>query len=158
MVHEMDATCSFALLLWRQALGTLTGIVGGDQLCAFNGDEIVCWKTIYTCYRRIGTIKFSYEDSTIIKEIDQMVKSWKQTFRVNMGLIANKVTLEFAIWKVRRPRNLVIPPAVEEEFVEETPQEGPSDLEIVKQVFEEEKKKMRIVSRKQQEKIKRWWE
>ena len=82
-----------------------------------------------------------------------MVKLWKQTFRVNIGLINNKVTIEYAIWKVRRSRNLVIPPAVEAEFVEKTPQEGPSDLEIAKQVFEEEKKKMRMVSRKQQEKI-----
>ena len=70
-----------------------------------------------------------------------MVKSWKQTFRVNLGLIASKVTPEYAIWKVRRSRNLVIPPVVEAEFVEETPQEGPSDLEIAEQVFEEEKKR-----------------
>ena len=84
--------------------------------------------------------EFSYEILEA-KEIDQMVKSWKQTFRVNMVLIASKVTPEYAIWKVRRPRNLVIQTAVEEEFVEKTPQEGPSDLEIAKHVFEEEKKK-----------------
>ena len=53
-------------------------------------------------------LEFSYEDSTMAKDIDQMVKYWKQTFRVNMGLISSKVTPEYMIWKVRRPRNLVI--------------------------------------------------
>ena len=86
------------------------------------------------------------------------MKSWKQTFRVNLRLIASKVTLEYAIWKVRRSKNLVIPPVVEAEFIEETPQEGPSDLKIAKQVFEEKKKKMRLISRKQQEEIERWRE
>ena len=75
-----------------------------------------------------------------------------------MGLIASKFTAEYAIWKVRRSRNLVIPPAIEAEFVEETPQEGLSDLEIAKQVFEEEKKKMRMISQKQQEEIEKWRE
>ena len=42
-------------------------------------------------------LEFSYKDSTTTKEIDQMVKSWKQTFRVNMVLIASKVTPEYAI-------------------------------------------------------------
>ena len=101
--------------------------------------------------------EFSYEIMEA-KGIDQMVKLWKQTFRVNLGLIANKVTPEYAIWKVRRSRNLVIPPVVQAEFVEETPQEGLSDLEIAKQVFEKEKKKMRMISRKQQEEIERWRE
>ena len=59
---------------------------------------------------------------------------------------------------MRRSRNLVIPPVVEAEFVEETPQKGSSDLEIAKQVFREEKKKMRMVSQKQQEEIERWRE
>ena len=47
---------------------------------------------------------------------------------------------------------------VEEEFVEKIPQEGSFDLEIAKQVFKDEKKKMRMVSRKQQEEIERWRE
>ena len=56
MVCAVDATCSFALLLWRQALGAFIKIVGGDQLCTFNGGKTVCWKTVYTCYGRIETI------------------------------------------------------------------------------------------------------
>ena len=42
-------------------------------------------------------------------------------------------------------------------FEEELP-EMPSELEIAKQMFEEEKKKMRIKSCKQQEKIEKWKE
>ena len=42
--------------------------------------------------------------------------------------------------------------------INEVPQEGPSDLEIAKQLFEAEMKKMRIKSRKQQEKIEKWKE
>ena len=103
---------------------------------------------------KLEQLELSYETMGA-KEIDQMVKYWKQTLRVNMGLIAKKVTAKYAIWKVRRSRNLVIPPVVEAKFVEETPQEGSSDLEIANQVFEEEKKKMRMISRKQQEEIKR---
>ena len=40
---------------------------------------------------------------------------------------------------------------MDREPIDEVPQEGPSNLEIAKQVFEEEMKKMRIKSRKQQE-------
>ena len=43
------------------------------------------------------------------KEIDRIVKSWKQTFRVNTGLVGNKVTIEYVVWKVRKPRDLMIP-------------------------------------------------
>ena len=43
------------------------------------------------------------------------------------------------------------------QFEEELP-EMPSELEIAKQMFEEEKKKMRIESHKQQEKAKKWKE
>ena len=99
--------------------------------------------------------EFSYEIMEA-KGIDQVVRLWKQTFRVNLGLVASKVIPEYAIWKVRRSKNLVIPSVLETELVEETPQEGPSDLEIAKQIFEEETKKMRTISRKQQEEIERW--
>ena len=90
------------------------------------------------------------------KEIDRIVKSWKQTFRVNTDLVGNKVTMEYAVWKVRRPRDLMIPPMMDRKPI--TPQEGPSDLEIAKQVFDEEMKKMKVKSRKQQEEIERWKE
>ena len=90
------------------------------------------------------------------KEIDWIVKSWKHTFRVNTGLVGNKVTMEYAVWKVRRPRDLVIPPMMDREPI--VLQEGPSDLEIAKQVFDEEMKKMRVKSRKQQEETEKWKE
>ena len=66
-------------------------------------------------------------------------------------MVGNKVTVEYAVWKTRRPRDLVIPLVMERESINEVPQEGPSDLEIAKQVFDEQMKKMRIKSRKQQE-------
>ena len=51
---------------------------------------------------------------------------------------------------------MMIPPMMDREPI--APQEGPSDLEIAKQVFDEEMKKMRVKSRKQQEKTERWKE
>ena len=50
----------------------------------------------------------------------------------------------------------MIPPMMDREPI--APQEGPSDLEIAKQVFDEEMKKMRVKSRKQQEETERWKE
>ena len=41
-------------------------------------------------------LKFSYDPMTS-KEIDRMVKFWKQTFRVNTGLVGNKITMEYAV-------------------------------------------------------------
>ena len=93
-------------------------------------------------------MEFSYDDSMVSKKIDRIVKSWKQTFRINTGLVGNKVTMEYAVWKTRRPRDLMIPPMMERESINEISQEGSSDLEIAKQVFDEEMKKMRLKSRK----------
>ena len=87
-------------------------------------------------------LEFSYDDPIASKEIDRIVKSWKQTFRVNTGLVGNKVTMEYAVWKARRPRDLMIPPRMDREPI--ASQEGPSDLEIAKQLFDEEMKKMRV--------------
>ena len=52
----------------------------------------------------------------------------------------------------------MIPPMMDREPNNEVSQEGPSDLEIAKQVFEGGMKKMRIKSRKQQEETERWKE
>ena len=77
-------------------------------------------------------MEFSYDDPMALKEIDRIVKSWKQTFRVNTGLVGNKVTMEYAVWKARRPWDLMIPPMMDREPI--APQEGSSDLEIAKQL------------------------
>ena len=53
-------------------------------------------------------------------------------------MVGNKVTIEYAMWKARRPQDLVIPPMMERESINEVAQEGTSDLEIAKQVFDEE--------------------
>ena len=99
-------------------------------------------------------MEFSYDDPMASKEIDRIVKSWKQTFRINAGLVGNKVTMEYTVWKARRPRDLMVPPMIDREPIDEVPQEGPFDLEIAKQMFEEEMRRMRVKSRKQQEKTK----
>ena len=96
----------------------------------------------------LAQLEFFYDDSIASKEIDRIVKSWKQTFRINMGLVGNKDTMEYAVWKARRPRDLMNPPLMDKEPIEKAPQEGPSDLEIAKQVFEGEMEKMRIKRRK----------
>ena len=47
---------------------------------------------------------------------------------------------------------------MDREPIEEAPQEGPSDLEIAKQVFDEEMKRMRVKGQKQQDETERWKE
>ena len=59
------------------------------------------------------------------------------------------VTIEYAVWKAQRPPDLMVPPMMDREPIDEVSQKGPSELEIAKQVFEKEMKKMRIKSRKQ---------
>ena len=66
-------------------------------------------------------LEFSYEDSISLKEIDQIVKSWKQTFRINTNLVDNKVTMEYAVWKARRPWNIMTPPMMDRELINEVP-------------------------------------
>ena len=67
-------------------------------------------------------MEFSYDNSMASKEINRIVKFWKQTFKVNMGLVGNKVTMEYAVWKARRPRDLMIPPMMDREPINEVPQ------------------------------------
>ena len=51
----------------------------------------------------LAQLEFSYDDSMASKKIDQIVKFWKPTFRVNTGLVGNKVIMEYAVWKARMP-------------------------------------------------------
>ena len=70
----------------------------------------------------LAQLEFPYNDPMASKEIDWIVKSWKQTFRVNTGLVSNKVTMEYVVWKARRPRDLMTPPMMDREPSEEVPQ------------------------------------
>ena len=81
---------------------------------------------------RLAQLEFSYDDHMASKEIDRIVKSWKQTFRVNASLVGNKVIMEYVVWKAQRPQDLMIPSVMERESINEVPQERPSDLEIAK--------------------------
>ena len=97
----------------------------------------------------LAQLEFSYDDSMASKKIDQIVKFWKPTFRVNTGLVGNKITMEYTVWKARRPWNLMTFSMMDRESINEIPQKGPSDLEIAKHVFDEKMKRMKVKSRKQ---------
>ena len=100
----------------------------------------------------LSQLKFSYEESGAIKKVDQLLQVWKQTVRMSIGNLSCKVTSEYMVWRVKKVEDVIISAGMEDvQFEEELP-EMPSELEIAKQMFEEEKKKMRIENRKQQEK------
>ena len=96
----MDATCSCALLLWRQALDAITRIVGAISYAPLMVLRQFVEKQFIPVTGGLEQLEFSYEDFTAAKEIDQVMKFWKQTLRINMGLVASKVTLEYVVWKV----------------------------------------------------------
>ena len=56
MASSMDAICSFIVSVWRQALGTVTRIMEGSQLCTFDGGKAARRKTVHTSYYRIGLV------------------------------------------------------------------------------------------------------
>ena len=105
---------------------------GGNQLCTSDGGKAAGKRQFIPATSGLTQLEFSYDDPMASKEIDRIVKSWKQTFRVNTSLVGNKVTMEYVVWKAQRPRDLVIPPVMERESINEVPQERPSDLEIAK--------------------------
>ena len=77
---------------------------------------------------------------------------------MSTGNLSCKVTLEYMVWRAKKVEDMVISPRMENvQFREESPK-IPSEFEFAKQMFEKEKKKMRIESRKQQEKIEKWKE
>ena len=65
-----------------------------------------------------------------------------------IGNLSYKVTPKYMVWRAKKVEDVVILFGMEDvQFKEELP-EVPSELEIAKQMFEEEKKKMRIESHK----------
>ena len=50
MASPVDAICSSTVSVWRQALGTVAWIMGGSQLCTFDGDKAARRKAVYTGY------------------------------------------------------------------------------------------------------------
>ena len=78
-------------------------------------------KLFVPAIRGLAHLEFSYDDSIASKEIDRIVKSWKQTFRINTGLVGNKVTMEYVVWKAWRLQDLMIPPMMEREPINEIP-------------------------------------
>ena len=104
----------------------------------------------------LSQLDFSYEESGALKKIDQLLQVWKQTVRMSTGNLSCTVTSEYMVWKAKKIEDVVISFGMEDvQFEEELP-EMPSELEIAKQMFEEEKKKMRVEGCKQQEKAAKW--
>ena len=93
----MDAIRSFIISVRRQALGTATRIMGGGQLCTFDGGEQLGGKQFVPATGGLAQLEFSYDDSIASKKIERVVKSWKHTFRINTGSVGNKVTVEYAV-------------------------------------------------------------
>ena len=97
----------------------------------------------------LSQLEFSYEESGAIKKVDQLLQIWKQIVRMSTGNLSCKVTPEYMVWRAKKVEDVIIPLGMEDVQFEEELLEMPSELEIAKQMFEEEKKKMRIESRKQ---------
>ena len=96
----------------------------------------------------LNQLKFSYKESGAVKKIDKLLQVWKQIVRMNIGSLSCKVAPEYMVWRSKKVEDMVILSGMEDvQFREESP-EVPSELEIAKQAFEEEKKKMRIKSRR----------
>ena len=86
-------------------------------------------------------LNFSYEELGAIKKVDQLLQVWKQTIRMSTGNLSCKVTPEYMVLRAKKVENVVIPVGMEDvQFEEELP-EMPSELEIAKQMFEEEKRR-----------------
>ena len=106
----------------------------------------------------LNQLDFSYEESGAMKKVDQLLQIWKQTVRMSTGNLSRTVTPEYMVWRAKKVEDVVIPFGMEDvQFEEELP-EMPSELEIAKKMFEEEKKKMRVESRRQQEETEKWKE
>ena len=106
----------------------------------------------------LNQLDFSYEESGAMKKIDQLLQIWKQTIRMSTGNLSCTVTPEYMVWRAKTVEDMVIPFGMEDVQFKEELLEMPSELEIAKQMFEEEKKKIRIESCKQQEKAEKWKE
>ena len=83
-----------------------------------------------------------------MKKVDQLLQVWKQTVKMSTGNLNCKATPEYMVWRANKVENVVIPFGMEDVQSEEELSEMPSELEIAKQMFEKEKKKMRVESRK----------
>ena len=80
---------------WVQLLG-LWGVVSYAPLMVVRQ---LGGKQFVPATAGLTQLEFSYDDPMASKEIDRIVKSWKQIFRVNTGLVGNKVTMKYAVWK-----------------------------------------------------------
>ena len=50
MASPMDAICSSTVSVWRQALGIVARIMGGNQLCTSDGGKATRRKAVYAGY------------------------------------------------------------------------------------------------------------
>ena len=97
MASPVDAICSSTVSVWREALGTVAGLWGAVSYAPLMVVRQLRGKQFIPATTGLTQLEFSYDDPMASKEIDRIVKSWKQTFRVNTGLVGNKVTMKYAV-------------------------------------------------------------
>ena len=73
----MDAICSFTVSMWRQALGTITRIIGAVSYAPLMVVRQLGGRQFIPATVGLAQLKFSYDDPMASKEIDRIVKSWK---------------------------------------------------------------------------------
>ena len=149
MIGSMDALCTHIVSMWWQVVDTVTGTMGAISYAPLLVLRQLAAKQFIPVTNGLSQLEFLYEESGAMKKVDQLLQVWKQTIRMSTENLSCKVTLEYMVWRANKVEDVVIPFGMEDVQSEKKLPEMPSELEIAKQMFEEEKKKMRIESRKQ---------
>ena len=132
-------------------MGTIARTMGGNHAPLLVLRQLAT-KQFVPVTNGLSQLDFSYKESGAMKKVDHLLQVWKQTVRMSIGNLSCKVTSEYMVWRANKVEDVVIPFEMEDVQSEEELPETQSELKIAKQMFEEEKKKMRIEGRKQQEK------
>ena len=77
MASSMDAICSFIVSVWKQALGTVTRIMGVVNYAPLMVVKQLEGRQFIPTTIGLAQLEFSYDDPMALKEIDRIVKSWK---------------------------------------------------------------------------------
>ena len=80
-----------------------------------------------------------------MKKVDQLLQVWKQTVRMSTENLSCTITSEYMVWRAKKVEDMVIPFGMEDVRFEEELPEMPSELEIAKQMLEEEKDRKSVV-------------
>ena len=83
-----------------------------------------------------------YGSSEKPKKVDQLISAWKHLYRMRLGNILDKVTLEYAVWRAQKIEDKVMLSARIRVPVTDPPPKKPSELEIAQAEFEVKRLKM----------------